>query len=89
MLGVIVFLIVLTIAGFFGSIFSCKPVAKRWTPNMKGSCIYLPHLAVTSCVLNIITDFLILILPMRPVWQLQLATKQKLMILGIFATGSL
>lgn len=77
------------LAIFFPPIFNCSPRGKRWNPKLEGTCVNLWALAISSAVINIITDLLILVLPIGPVWRLQLRKKQKITVLGIFATGSL
>ncbi|KAL8781985.1 MAG: hypothetical protein Q9213_005750 [Squamulea squamosa] len=70
-------------------IFQCIPVQKAWHPKMKGHCLDLIKLGVSSGYINIVHDFLILVLPIPMVWSLQLSSKMKLAISGIFATGTL
>ncbi len=40
-------------------------------------------------VCNIVTDFLVLMLPIPTVWGLHLGTRQNILLLGIFMTGTL
>lgn len=42
-----------------------------------------------SGVFNIISDFAILILPMLPIWRLQMSRRNKILMSGVFATGLL
>lgn len=77
-------------AGFVASIFSCTPIRRYWDPvNTPGTCIDLVLFGIVGSSLNILADFLILLLPVRAVWKLKLPTKQKIILLGIFTLGSL
>lgn len=87
-IAVMLLVIAFSIAAFFASIFNCIPLEKRWR-HVPGSCINLAHLAVASCVINIVADLLIFLLPIWPVWKLQLPTRQKMSVSAVFAAGSL
>ena len=72
------------------TIFQCRPVAAFWDPTIQGAeCIDLPHFAVVSCVLNLLTDVLILCLPIPMVWGLNTTKAQKVTLTGIFLLGLL
>ncbi|KAI9787317.1 MAG: hypothetical protein M1816_007665 [Peltula sp. TS41687] len=77
------------IAGTIIAIFPCRPQRRFWDPTTPGVCVDFPTLALAGCAFNIITDFIILVLPTREVWRLNLPARQRLALLGIFATGSL
>lgn len=73
---------------FFSVLFQCTPVDKAWKPLKPGHCIdFVPFLWGNS-VSNNILDYLILLLPVVPVWQLQMGKSQKALLLGSFALGS-
>ena len=71
------------------TLLSCIPIHKQWHPLEKGHCISLVTFTVDSGYINIITDFIILFLPLPMVWNLQLKPELKLGLLGVFATGLL
>lgn len=76
------------IAIFFTVMFQCSPVNKVWNPMKPGQCIdFVPFLWGNS-ISNNILDYCILLLPVIPVWQLQLSGVQKVLLLGSFALGS-
>lgn len=67
--------------------FSCAPVAAFWDKTIPNfTCNFATGLVAS--VGNIITDFVILILPIPVVLQLNMGTAQKVATLGIFAIGS-
>lgn len=72
------------------SIFTCTPVQHFWESGQIASC----HVNSLSAYLgnaipNIITDVIILCLPMPMVWNLHLSTLHKLQITAAFLTGGL
>ena len=76
-------------ADTFIVIFQCNPVQKTWTPTEPGHCLDLIKLGVAAGYINILTDFMIIILPIPIVISLQLSTKTRLAVIAIFTTGIL
>lgn len=80
------------IAQIFVVIFPCKPISYFWTQvvdPLGGKCVNIQYLYYSVNIINIITDIILLTLPVHKIWQLQMATKQKIAICGIFLLGSL
>lgn len=82
-----------TIAVFL-SIFACRPVAASWNFKLQNDprtrCSpksYDTANAYGFC--NIITDVVLMIMPVPLVWNMQMALKRKLGIVLVFATGAL
>lgn len=72
------------------TIFQCRPVAAFWNHNIQGArCIDLPVFTVISGVFNLMTDVLILCLPIPMVWGLNTTNAQKVTLTGIFLLGVL
>lgn len=84
--------------------FSCTPLT-AFATSMVGKCIYtlpvwckqnylllcergLIFSDLTSCM-NILTDFMVFIIPIVPVLKLQMRTRQKLLLLALFCLGFL
>ncbi|KAI9681517.1 MAG: hypothetical protein M1817_002801 [Caeruleum heppii] len=85
--GFIVFWCVGTI---FASVFECKPVSYFWNqaiPGTEGKCVNVNIYYLLSGLITIITDVIILILPMPVVWKLQIPKSQKFALTGIFVLG--
>ncbi|OQE04699.1 hypothetical protein PENVUL_c030G01113 [Penicillium vulpinum] len=59
-----------------------------WT-GKPGSCIDKGFAFKLLAIVNVITDVLILALPVRPVIQLQMETKRKVQVMGIFFLGGI
>jgi hypothetical protein len=69
--------------------FQCMPFAYNWDKSIPGGrCFNLGAFANSSSVPNIVTDVLILLLPMRTVIQLEISMGKKMGLLLIFLTGS-
>ena len=56
---------------------------------MPGGCINLPKFYYGSQVPNIVTDAMILVMPMKVVWNLHVSKTQDYLLLDIFALGLL
>jgi hypothetical protein len=70
-------------------IFGCRPVKAFFVWNVHGECINLNAHQRAVSIINIFTDFLIVVIPVPVIWSLHLRLKQKLMVLAILSTGLL
>ncbi|KAH9221259.1 hypothetical protein DL95DRAFT_15988 [Leptodontidium sp. 2 PMI_412] len=80
---VALFAIATTIAG----VFQCIPVDKAWNKKKPGHCYNLVDAWYTNAVFSIVTDFLILMLPMHMVYKLQRDVREKFLLYGVFGLG--
>jgi hypothetical protein len=69
--------------------FLCSPVPYFWDKTIKGRCLSEQANWFTSAGINIVTDLIILALPMPAVRQLQLPGRSKLALMGVFALGGM
>ena len=67
----------------------CIPLPKLWDPELDGHCINNTLFFLTDCAVSIVSDFIILILPIPLVWALQMPTRRKIEITTVFAMGLL
>ena len=91
-ISVIISVIVIgySIATIFALIFPCRPVNKSWDATiLEGSCINRGAVYIVQAVTNIVTDVLLLLLPIPMVWRLQMPLVQKFGLVVIFVIGSL
>lgn len=66
----------------------CNPREKIWNRLMTtGHCFNANAVFQATGIFNLISDFAILIIPIFPIWKLQMPLKNKIMIIAIFATG--
>ncbi len=79
------FAISTTIAG----VFQCVPVDKAWHKAYKGHCYNLVAAWYTNAVFSIVTDFIILCVPMHMVYNLQRDKREKILLYFVFGMGGL
>ena len=77
------------LAYLFIDIFQCAPRHKIWDPTVPGKCISNNVLYITPAGINIVTDCLILVLPIYIVLRLQMTLQNKLAIVAVFSSGFL
>ena len=70
-------------------LFSCTPEKKTWNIALPGKCIDLTVVDKVIGGFNILTDFLILVLPVPMIWGLSLTKSKKLALSAVFGTGLL
>ena len=67
----------------------CSPIEYNWNKNIHGSCGDTNAASIAGGISNMVLDIIVIILPMPMVWRLQMATKKKVIISGIFGLGIL
>jgi len=79
------------IAEVFSDVFQCHPIVAAWDPAFMFSnqCINLEAYFWGISATNMILDVIILCLPLRVVWELELPIRQKCILSGIFLMGGL
>lgn len=78
-----------SIGGVGSTIFQCVPIAGAWDKSVKATCINSDIFWVAYAVMNILTDVMVLALPIAPIMQLQLSPRSKVMLCAIFLMGGL
>lgn len=74
---------------FFSSIFSCSPIAMGWDMSITtGKCIDRVALFTATAALGVITDILIILIPIPMVLGLHMSTRKKAGLLVLFSIGS-
>ncbi|BDD62732.1 hypothetical protein MAP00_007694 [Monascus purpureus] len=67
----------------------CNPISDFWTESDPGYCLSFEGVWVFNSVMNIVTDLILLALPMYPLAQLQLPKPQKIGLMLMFSMGGL
>ncbi|KAI0201208.1 hypothetical protein F4808DRAFT_469863 [Astrocystis sublimbata] len=67
----------------------CVPFEAIWDKTIPGKCIDGKVIEVVSAALNLTSDLIILILPQRVIWTLQMRRQKKIGVSVIFAIGLL
>lgn len=70
------------------SIAQCLPIESRWNPKIASVCVNYYAVVVTSGVINILTDVIILAMPIPMIHQLHIPGRKKHMLSAVFATGA-
>lgn len=83
----IIFVSVWSIGNFLQVFLICRPFAKTFTPGMDGTCGDQVASFIAIGCFNIITDVIILTLPLPTVWALKMSTPAKLGLTGVFLVG--
>ncbi|KAM0799823.1 hypothetical protein BDR22DRAFT_890101 [Usnea florida] len=69
-------------------IFQCRPINRVWDSTIKADCIDTSKVWIVMASMNVLTDFLILCLPLPELWKLQMRRETKIQLIGIFSIGS-
>ena len=72
-----------------GMLLECRPLSKVWDPTVKAKCIKPETLWIVMGSLNVLTDLLLLTIPLPSLWRLQMRSRTKLQVAGIFSIGGL
>lgn len=67
--------------------FLCDPVEQQWTLERIGRCMDQILVLKTIIMSNVLTDMMIVLLPMWTVWRLQMRRTEKIAVAGCFAIG--
>lgn len=86
---VALFVIGYTVAHIFTNMFQCMPIKAGWDPTVGAKCIDYNAKIVAIAIINVTTDVIVLVLPMHPVWSLQISASQKWQLSAIFSLGAL
>lgn len=68
-------------------IFVCNPIRTTWDPDVEGKCLNEYVLFSIDTSLSILTDLIILLLPIPLVWSLRVTTKKKLRTIALLGAG--
>lgn len=70
-------------------IWTCIPREKIWDPTIEGKCVDNDAIIVTGGVINVVSDFGILLIPLVSIGRLQMPRAKKIGVSAVFATGFL
>ena len=78
-----------SLAQVFFDIFQCVPISSAWNPSETGKCLPYGALVLAMGIVNIITDVIMLVLPMPLLWKLNVSKSRKWMLMIMFSLGGL
>ncbi|KAI2473712.1 hypothetical protein F4781DRAFT_438336 [Annulohypoxylon bovei var. microspora] len=79
--------IIFYIAAIFFQNLACKPVKKAWIPMTPGTCLDIRAVEFSSPCINLVFDLIILFLPQRTIWSLNMSLKRRLGVSLVFSMG--
>lgn len=85
--ALIVLLILFYTSTTIVKIFECNPRAKIFNSELPGKCVDVPMLLNTSGLFNTVTDFIILLLPVKAVWNMNMKRQKKVIVVLVFTFG--
>ncbi|KAH7323134.1 hypothetical protein B0I35DRAFT_477021 [Stachybotrys elegans] len=74
---------------FIAQQFYCTPYEKIWNRWVPGTCLDRRDIELPSAYFNVVTDFLILLLPQRVIWNLNTTLRKRLGVSVVFSIGLL
>lgn len=74
---------------FFFTLYLCSPVKKIWKPWIPGTCYDIFAILIVAAIINTISNIIIVILPQRIIWNLQIPVKKKIGLSAITLVGVL
>ncbi|KAK0657760.1 hypothetical protein B0T16DRAFT_340664 [Cercophora newfieldiana] len=74
--------------GAFAFLYACQPMIRTWVPTTPGTCINANAWFGTLVALNVLTDLVLLLLPIWLIKPLRVGFAQKAAIVAILGTGS-
>jgi hypothetical protein len=87
---VVLFIVVgYSIGGVAATIWQCVPIQGAWLKSIEAVCINSNIFWVAYAVLNILTDVMVLALPIVPILKLQLGWRDRGLLCGVFLLGIL
>lgn len=87
--GIGAFVVAWVICITFLFIFICVPVEKLWYPDLPGYCIDQVGTWIANAAATILSDLVILLLPIPQVWRLRLRREEKIGVTIAFGLGFL
>ncbi|KAJ5544983.1 hypothetical protein N7535_006629 [Penicillium sp. DV-2018c] len=68
----------------------CGPIPKYWLGDaVEGSCLDQDAALIADSVISVVSDLIILILPLPLTWSLQMSRNKKLRVIGLLGAGGL
>lgn len=76
-------------ASLIVTIFQCSPIQRAWNKEIDGTCINIAKFWYANGGFSIVTDVVILLLPMPLVYRLQISCVHKVALMLVFTLGIL
>jgi hypothetical protein len=70
-------------------IFTCNPVAGAWLQTITKKCINQNAFYYGNAISNLITDVILLVMPLPMIWKLNMSMRKKINVSLLFILGGL
>lgn len=87
--GILVSFFIFCIIDVFTTLFMCYPREGIWNPLARARCLNDEATHFASVTINILSDLIVLLLPIRSVWKLRIKLTKKFWISLLFGMGLL
>ena len=77
------------IGGIVPTVVQCAPIEQVWIGDENRSCVNINQMFTAITISNLLTDVLVLCLPITTVWNLKLEVKTRVALVCIFLMGGL
>lgn len=82
-----ILLILYYVATIFAKIWECIPITRAWDQSIPGHCIDVLMLVNVDGIFNAVTDFIIVIMPLWVVWNMNMKVTKKAYVVLAFTFG--
>ncbi|GAB7347200.1 hypothetical protein MBLNU459_g3308t1 [Dothideomycetes sp. NU459] len=72
---------------FFSTVFSCRPVQQYWLTRTGVGCSDDGTRLLACTIINIVTDILVIAIPVRTVWHIQIPRREKTVLVMLMSIG--
>jgi ABC-type multidrug transport system fused ATPase/permease subunit len=87
--GLIAFVAAYVLAFEISLAFSCKPIKSLFRPDVRRKCHNIKHHVLVQACVNVLSDLLVLLVPIPTVLRLQLGKRRRMAIVVIFVVASM
>ena len=71
------------------TILQCSPVKGAWDPFVQAKCINIMTIFMALNIVNVVTDVILVAMPLPHLWRLQMPRSTRIELVGIFSVGIL
>jgi hypothetical protein len=85
--GTLIIVVLWGISLTFATIFACRPVHGYWTYTNTDHCTDEGTRLLVISIVNIVTDIIVIAIPMGAFWRLRIPIRQKIILFGLLSLG--
>ncbi|GAB7347201.1 hypothetical protein MBLNU459_g3308t2 [Dothideomycetes sp. NU459] len=87
MLPAVALAVASVISTYYGWMFSCRPVQQYWLTRTGVGCSDDGTRLLACTIINIVTDILVIAIPVRTVWHIQIPRREKTVLVMLMSIG--